>query len=64
MPIQKKKGRKRDPFKKAKDKNGLEKSLEKSKVEEIHEEIQEIFEKAPSRNSQQKLNKGNSNIFL
>ena len=30
-------------FKKAKDKNGLEKSLEKSKVEEILEEIQEFI---------------------
>ena len=30
-------------FKKAKDKNGLEKLLEKSKVEEIHEEIQEFI---------------------
>ena len=30
-------------FKKSKDKNGMEKLLEKSKVEEIHEEIQEFI---------------------
>ena len=30
-------------FKKAKDKNGLEKLMERSKVEEIHEEIQEFI---------------------